>query len=97
MLARPSLADLDPARDVVLMMEGWEECTTVLHHPQKIVLILGHAVFACALEARGVRVDYVRLDDREHAQLHRRGGAVARHGAASASSRPSLANGACAR
>jgi len=59
-----ALADLDPARDVVLMMEVDAECTYVRHHPQKITLVLSAMRhFARALTARGVRVDYVRLDD----------------------------------
>ncbi|UPY34948.1 cryptochrome/photolyase family protein [Sediminicoccus sp. KRV36] len=59
-----ALEDLDPARDVVLMMEVQAECTYVPHHPQKIALILSAMRhFARALEARGVRVDYIRLDD----------------------------------
>lgn len=59
-----SLAGLDPARDVVLMAEVAGECTYVRHHPQKIVLVLSAMRhFARALAARGVRVDYVRLDD----------------------------------
>ena len=35
-----ALADLDPERDTVLMMEVMEECTYVRHHKQKIVLVL---------------------------------------------------------
>ncbi len=59
-----SLEGLDPARDVVLMAEVVGECTYVRHHPQKIVLVLSAMRhFARALAARGVRVDYVRLDD----------------------------------
>ncbi len=59
-----ALSDLDPARDVVLMAEVDGECTYVKHHPKKIVLVLSAMRhFARALEARGVRVDYVRLDD----------------------------------
>lgn len=59
-----ALEDLDPARDVVLMMEVREEATIVPHHRQKIALILSAMRhFARALAARGVRVDYVRLDD----------------------------------
>jgi len=59
-----ALAGLDPARDTVLMMEVQEECTYVPHHPQKIVLVLSAMRhFARALAARGVAVDYVRLDD----------------------------------
>ena len=59
-----SLEDLDPSCDVVLMAEVMKECTYVPHHPKKIVLILSAMRhFARALEARGVRVEYVRLDD----------------------------------
>lgn len=59
-----SLADLDPQRDVVLMAEVRAECTYVRHHKKKIVLVLSAMRhFARALEARGVRVAYVRLDD----------------------------------
>jgi deoxyribodipyrimidine photolyase-related protein len=77
-----TLQDLDPARDVVLMMEVQDECTYVPHHPQKIVLILSAMRhFARALEARGVRVDYVRLDDpaNTHSFSGEVGRAVARH------------------
>ncbi|MFC7473668.1 cryptochrome/photolyase family protein [Dankookia sp. GCM10030260] len=59
-----ALRDLDPARDVVLLAEVMDECTYVRHHKQKIVLVLSAMRhFARALEARGVRVDYIRLDD----------------------------------
>ena len=59
-----SLEDLDPSSDVVLMAEVMRECTYVPHHPKKIVLILSAMRhFARALEARGVRVEYTRLDD----------------------------------
>ncbi|MFL1462809.1 cryptochrome/photolyase family protein [Roseococcus sp. DSY-14] len=72
-----ALEDLDPARDVVLMMEVREEGTYVPHHRQKIALILSAMRhFARALAARGVRVDYVRLDD--PANTHSFGGEVAR-------------------
>jgi deoxyribodipyrimidine photolyase-related protein len=59
-----ALADLDPASDVVLLMEVAEETRYVPHHPQKIVLILAAMRhFAAELRAEGVRVDYVTLDD----------------------------------
>ena len=62
-----SLRDLNAARDVVLLAEVTGECTYVRHHKQKIVLVLSAMRhFARALEARGVRVDYVRLDDPEN-------------------------------
>ena len=80
-----SLHDLDPGRDVVLMAEVDAECTYVPHHKKKIVLVLSAMRhFARALRARGVRVDYVTLDD--PANTHTLRGemlrAVARHGAA---------------
>ncbi len=59
-----ALSDLDPERDVVLMAEVDAECTYVRHHKKKIVLVLSAMRhFSRALAARGVRVEYVRLDD----------------------------------
>jgi deoxyribodipyrimidine photolyase-related protein len=59
-----SLNGLDPSRDVVLMVEVMGEATHVPHHRQKIALILSAMRhFAAQLEAEGVRIDYVRLDD----------------------------------
>jgi deoxyribodipyrimidine photolyase-related protein len=64
-----ALEGLDPAQDRVLMMEVMAECTYVPHHPQKIILILSAMRhFARALEARGVAVDYIRLDDPANTQ-----------------------------
>jgi deoxyribodipyrimidine photolyase-related protein len=77
-----ALHDLDPARDIVLMMEVAAESSIVRHHKQKIVLVLSAMRhFADALRARGVVVDYVRLDAPENTgafttELKR---AVARH------------------
>jgi deoxyribodipyrimidine photolyase-related protein len=59
-----ALEGLDPARDVVLMAEVRAECTYVRHHKQKIALVLSAMRhFAERLRARGVRVEYSRLDD----------------------------------
>jgi deoxyribodipyrimidine photolyase-related protein len=59
-----SLADLDPQRDAVLMVEVMEEATYVAHHPQKIALIFSAMRhFAQALQERGIIVQYVTLDD----------------------------------
>ena len=64
-----ALEGLDPKRDRVLLMEVMAECTHVPHHPQKIILILSAMRhFARALEARGVAVDYIRLDDPANTQ-----------------------------
>ncbi|MGV3578723.1 cryptochrome/photolyase family protein [Brevundimonas sp.] len=59
-----ALRDLDPDRDVVLMAEVMDEATYVKHHKQKIALIFAAMrSFALRLEARGVTVRYVRIDD----------------------------------
>lgn len=59
-----SLQGLDRASDAVLMVEVMEEASHVPHHPQKIVLIFSAMRhFAKALQARGVRVEYVTLED----------------------------------
>jgi deoxyribodipyrimidine photolyase-related protein len=58
-----ALGGIDPARDVVLMVEVQAEATYVRHHPQKIVLVLAAMRhFAESLRAEGISVDYVRLD-----------------------------------
>lgn len=59
-----ALEGIDSRRDTVLMMEVVEECTLVAHHRQKIVLVLSAMRhFADELRSRGMRVDYVALDD----------------------------------
>jgi deoxyribodipyrimidine photolyase-related protein len=59
-----ALWDLDPSRDVVLMVEVADETSYVAHHKQKIALILSAMRhFADDLRSEGVTVDYVRLDD----------------------------------
>lgn len=59
-----ALADVNPARDVVLMAEVAEETTYAPHHRQKIVFILSAMRhFADELRQRGVKVDYIKLDD----------------------------------
>ncbi len=80
--ALPTLTGLDATHDVVLMAEVQAECTYVRHHAIKIVLVLsGMRHFARALTARGVRVDYIRLDDPDNTQSLRGEflRAVARH------------------
>jgi deoxyribodipyrimidine photolyase-related protein len=60
-----TLRDIDGTKDVVLMTEVWDETTYVPHHKQKIVLVLSAMRhFAESLEAEGIHVDYVRLDDK---------------------------------
>jgi deoxyribodipyrimidine photolyase-related protein len=64
-----SLSDIDPARDVVLMVEVGEEATYVRHHQQKIAFILSAMRhFAEELRGEGIAVDYVRLDDPANVQ-----------------------------
>lgn len=59
-----SLADCDPACDVVLMVEVAAEATYVRHHKQKIALIFSAMRhFAESLRGEGITVDYVMLDD----------------------------------
>ncbi len=61
-----SLADIDPAVDVVLMAEVMDEATYVRHHKQKLVLVFSAMrQFAERLRERGVEVCYVRLGDPE--------------------------------
>lgn len=61
-LGLSALSDLGPS-DVVLLVEVHDEATHVRHHQQKIALIFSAMRhFAAELEARGGRVDYVRLD-----------------------------------
>jgi len=58
-----ALKGLDPAHDIVLMMEVREESTYIPHHKQKIVLVLSAMRhFADELRQSGVSVDYVELD-----------------------------------
>ncbi|CAA9235403.1 MAG: Deoxyribodipyrimidine photolyase [uncultured Craurococcus sp.] len=77
-----ALEGIDPGRDVVLMAEVMGECTYVPHHKQKLVLVLSAMRhFAEELRARGIPVDYIRLDDPDNTgtlsgELAR---AVARH------------------
>ena len=70
--------------DVVLLMEVLAECTYVRHHAKKIVLILSAMRhFAAELTARGLHVEYVRLDDPANTHSFRGevARAAARHGA----------------
>ena len=62
-----SLNTIDHQRDMVLMVEVATETTYVPHHKQKIVFILSAMRhFAQELSDRGIRVEYVTLDDPEN-------------------------------
>lgn len=64
-----ALRDLDPARDVVLMVEVAAEATSVRHHKQKIAFLFSAMRhFAEALRAEGIAVDYISLDDPANTQ-----------------------------
>ncbi len=59
-----ALNDVDPARDVVLMVESVAEATAWKHHKQKLVLVWSAMrQFAERLRAKGLSVRYVTLDD----------------------------------
>ena len=59
-----SLVGIDIEQDRVLLAEVAEEARHVPHHPQKIAFLFSAMRhFAEALRARGVRVEYVTLDD----------------------------------
>jgi deoxyribodipyrimidine photolyase-related protein len=58
-----ALAGLDPAEDIVVMLEVAAEGSYVPHHRQKIVMVLSAMRhFAAELREAGYRVDYVTLD-----------------------------------
>ena len=62
----PSLTDLDPDTDLVLMAEVMSEVTYVKHHKRKIAyLFSAMRHFAEALGKDGIAVRYRRLDDAE--------------------------------
>lgn len=64
-----ALGDLDPERDVVLMVEVAAETDHVPHHPKKIAfLFAAMRHFARELRQNGVTVRYTTLDDPDNAQ-----------------------------
>lgn len=59
-----SLHGLDKEHDTVMLCEVMEEASYVPHHPKKIAFLLSAMRhFAEALQARGVHVRYIKLDD----------------------------------
>lgn len=69
----PALDGIDPACDLVLMIEARGEASHVWSHKARIALFLSAMRhFAAELRERGVPVDYVELDDDEEPSLLRR-------------------------
>lgn len=65
-----ALSDIDPARDVVLMVESVAEATAWKHHKQKLVLVWSAMrQFAERLRAKGLTVRYVTLDDPDNTRV----------------------------
>lgn len=65
-----ALADFDPHRDRVLMIESVQEANHVWSHKARIALFLSAMRhFAMTLEARGMVVDYVSLSDAAKSSL----------------------------
>jgi len=59
-----ALRGMDPDRDIVCMFEYREMFTNVMHHPQKIVLILSAMrQMMMSLGSKGIRTDYVKIGD----------------------------------
>ena len=62
-----ALQGLDKAHDTVMLCEVMEEASYVPHHPKKIAFLFSAMRhFAAELEAQGVRVRYVTLNDAEN-------------------------------
>lgn len=59
-----SLEGCDPAHDVILMCEVWDEATYVKHHKKKIAFLFSAMRhFAEELRSTGHNVQYVKLDE----------------------------------
>ena len=59
-----SLQELDKKSDTVMFCEVMEEASYVPHHPKKIAFLFSAMRhFAAKLEAKGISVRYVKLDD----------------------------------
>ncbi|SNZ21169.1 cryptochrome/photolyase family protein [Cohaesibacter gelatinilyticus] len=62
-----ALEECDPAKDVILMCEVWDEATYVKHHKKKIAFLFSAMRhFARDLTENGYQLDYVKLDDPEN-------------------------------
>ena len=64
----PTLRDIDPVEDIVLMAEVMTEVTYVKHHKRKIAFLFSAMRhFAKSLEDDGLKISYRQLDDPENA------------------------------
>ena len=64
----PQLAEFDPARDCLVLIEAPGEATHVWSHKARIALFLAAMRhFAADVEARGLPLQYVTLDDERYA------------------------------
>ena len=64
----PTLRDIDPVNDTVLMAEVKTVVTYVKHHKRKIAFLFSAMRhFAKSLKDDGLKVSYRRLDDPENA------------------------------
>ena len=64
----PTLRDIDPVTDIVLMAEVMTEVTYVKHHKRKIAFLFSAMRhFAKSLEDDGLKISYRQLDDPENA------------------------------
>lgn len=62
-----ALNDMDAKTDIILLAEVMEEASYVHHHKKKIVyLFSAMRAFAKELRAKGLKVDYICLDDAEN-------------------------------
>lgn len=63
-----SLKDINPAVDVILMCEVWDEATYVKHHKKKITFLFSAMRhFAQTLNHKGYNVEYTKLNDPNNA------------------------------
>jgi len=62
-----SLKNYDKAKDIILMCEVFEECSTPKHHKKKIAFTLSSMRhFADELKKSGFNILYVKIDDQEN-------------------------------
>ena len=66
-----ALRDIDPAQDIVVMIEAADEARNVPHHKQKIALVLSAMRhFAASLRAEGLRLIFTRVGVEDDEETH---------------------------